>query len=164
MNPKKKAPAKKRKTVAKVKSKTVEQWLETLPEPYRTQALSQIDPRFTGEEDVSLSEAIRLMVDWDDTAEGFTYWNAVDDWACGDGELPEQSLRKPLEVGGIFIIPPPPISTTLRRVCGYLLATAPVTSMLIAAMVLGNYWIAGAIVVACLMIACIVTGIEMIFD
>ena len=164
MNPKKKAPAKKRKTVAKVKSKTVEQWLGTLPEPYRTQALSQIDPRFTGEEEVSLSEAIMLMVDWEDTAEGFTYWNAVDDWACGDGELPEQSLRKPLEVGGIFIIPPPPISTTLRRVCGYLLATAPVTSMLIAAMVLGNYWIAGAIVVACLMIACIVTGIEMIFD
>lgn len=164
MNPKKKAPAKKRKTVAKVKSKTVEQWLGTLPEPYRTQALSQIDPRFTGEEEVSLSEAIMLMVDWEDTAEGFTYWNAVDDWACGDGELPEQSLRKPLEVGGIFIIPPPPISTTLRRVCGYLLATAPITSLLIVSYLTNNPWIGWATVVAVLMVACVAVGVRMIFD
>ena len=160
MNPKKKAPAKKK--IAN--PTTIKGWLETLPEPYQTQAISQAFPERLSFESKRLACSILCFSAWGRTNEGFEYWSAVEKWAAGFGELPEQSSRKPLEVGGIFIIPPPPISTTLRRVCGYLLATAPVTSMLIAAMVLGNYWIAGAIVVACLMIACIVTGIEMIFD
>ena len=165
MNPKKKAPAKKRKTVTKVKTKTVEQWLETLPEPYRTQAISQIDTGINKSRPIeSLNETLRQFAVWGSTKEGYFYWQAVYSWTRGEGKLPEQSSWKPLEVEGIFVIPPPPFSTTLRRICGYLLATAPITSLLIVSYVTNNPWIGWATVVAVLMVACVAAGIRMIFE
>ncbi len=56
---------------------TIEQYLETLPEPYRTQALNNTKKyRFPIISDYSsdVREAVDLGIRWDQTPEGDEYW------------------------------------------------------------------------------------------
>lgn len=55
--------------------KTVEQWLNTLPEPYRTQALNNADTKCLFAEECNPQDAILKAFTWDYSTEGFHYWN-----------------------------------------------------------------------------------------
>lgn len=79
---------------------TVIKWLETLPEPYRTEALANIkssksssDAAFYAWEPSNLSSAISGSLIWSYTPQGFSYWLAVSVWGEGGGELPPPSSR-----------------------------------------------------------------------
>jgi hypothetical protein len=80
---------------------TVRGWLETLPSGYRERALGQIDYEINVN---SLSDALVQFAGWRDTKEGYSFWNRVDEWACGRGDLPplpsdppESAVNTPLE-------------------------------------------------------------------
>ena len=68
--------------------KTIREWLETLPDGYRERALKNYDPKFSDDE--GLAGAIAIAFIWDETpdCEGYEFWNAVYEWALGEGELP----------------------------------------------------------------------------
>lgn len=55
--------------------KTIREWLEELPEPYRSEALKNADKdKLDAMEDL-LSHAIAEAFDWEDSPQGFDYWN-----------------------------------------------------------------------------------------
>lgn len=60
--------------------KTIKEWLEELPEPYRTQALELYDT-YWGDKDVpktvSLPEALRGAFVWGNTTQGYEYWSSL---------------------------------------------------------------------------------------
>jgi len=77
--------------------------LKQLPEPFRTQALSQLgvpETMYCAVE--TLSEAVREFRSWADTKEGQSYWNAVftaiQNWEHGGSESLEAVLTA-LELG-----------------------------------------------------------------
>lgn len=59
--------------------KTIKQWLEELPEPYRTQALNNYDEGFaiilSPIEDVV--DALLASFSWNHSKEGWDYWENV---------------------------------------------------------------------------------------
>lgn len=57
--------------------KTVAAWLETLPEPYRTQAIDNMLERRKTELETSLRLAIANAFVWDETPQGYDYWASV---------------------------------------------------------------------------------------
>ena len=62
--------------------KTVEEWLATLPEPYRARALANLrtSPRSSGVASATtpaLHWAVNDAFTWDGTQEGGDYWNDV---------------------------------------------------------------------------------------
>lgn len=60
--------------------KTVEQRLQELPEPHRAQALTntpQINKVAIPDEDEELSDVLQGAFNWDQTPEGFEYWENV---------------------------------------------------------------------------------------
>lgn len=60
--------------------KTIRQWLEELPEPYRTQALENIRVKeVLGLPELSFEVALRSAFTWDATPQGYDYWLAVFD-------------------------------------------------------------------------------------
>lgn len=59
--------------------KTVEHWLNTLPEPYRTQALNNVDTIWLYSNAYDVSDALMKAFVWSDSTEGFHYWNDLDD-------------------------------------------------------------------------------------
>ena len=59
--------------------KTIKEWLETLPEPYRSEALSNSDSEQLIKEIESVSLAIRGAFIWKDSKEGQGYWEQVYD-------------------------------------------------------------------------------------
>jgi hypothetical protein len=65
---------------------TVRGWLETLPSGYRERALGQSKSRNI--ECENLFTALREFCDWGKTKEGRLFWNELDEWACGRGDLP----------------------------------------------------------------------------
>lgn len=73
------------------KPTTVKGWLETLPEPYRTQALEAMEQRKAGLECGALSAAITKMCFWARSSQGTDYWLSVREWAeCpSKNHLPE---------------------------------------------------------------------------
>lgn len=56
-------------------AKTIKEWLEELPEPYRTQALKNTKKLdyVTG----SLERALNCAFDWDSSKEGYNYWGRI---------------------------------------------------------------------------------------
>jgi hypothetical protein len=54
--------------------KTIKEWLETLPEPYRSKALSQANDRALKGECGTLAEAISGSISWRGSFEGVEYW------------------------------------------------------------------------------------------
>jgi hypothetical protein len=56
-------------------TKTIKQWLETLPEPYRGQALANL--KNPEQIDNSLNGALKGAFVWETSAEGHAYWEEV---------------------------------------------------------------------------------------
>lgn len=54
--------------------KTVKQWLEELDEPYRTQALENLNERTGNGKAESQAEALLGAFNWGDTLQGHKYW------------------------------------------------------------------------------------------
>lgn len=58
---------------------TLRHWLDQLEEPYRSQALKNVEARggyWNNRIFVSSSEAIKGLFIWRDSPEGFDYWNS----------------------------------------------------------------------------------------
>lgn len=76
--------------------KTIKEWLETLPEPYRTEALENADKRDLKYPQPSLAEAISASSVWVDTTQGHDYWEDICIRAEA-GEFNKNSLDKDSE-------------------------------------------------------------------
>ena len=59
--------------------KTIREWLEELPEPYRTQAIDNTSESVLMIEKESLSEAVLVAFSWWDSPEGLEYWSDFHD-------------------------------------------------------------------------------------
>lgn len=57
--------------------KTIREWLETLPEPYRTKALGQMDHYAVNNMHSSISDALWDTFNWVTTPEVGDYWFAL---------------------------------------------------------------------------------------
>lgn len=62
--------------------KTIRNWLKTLPEPYRTEAIAEMDKQFGKDRDsrggvYSLQLAIILAFSWVQSIQGEPYWDSV---------------------------------------------------------------------------------------
>ena len=57
-------------------TKTVEQWLQELPEPYRSQALDNMDADGDGEE-LTITSALSAAFVWQGTPQGHKYWEGL---------------------------------------------------------------------------------------
>jgi hypothetical protein len=64
--------------------KTTREWLEELPEPYRTQALENC--KWLNENCNSLDSAICGAFPWDETSQSDIYWAEVADWCANPQE------------------------------------------------------------------------------
>jgi hypothetical protein len=67
----------------------IREYLQELPSPYNTLALSVVDEKYKlykAKVD-SLSDAIRCMCDWDNTPQGFHFWNDVHRWRIYPNEF-----------------------------------------------------------------------------
>ena len=58
-------------------NKTIEQWLQELPEPFREQAMSNMGPNEAEKEVEYISVALGRGFYWHDTDEGWDYWNSL---------------------------------------------------------------------------------------
>lgn len=57
--------------------KTIKEWLEDLPEPYRTQALNNTDEDLLEITEETQSEALNTAFWWSETKEGHDYWSQL---------------------------------------------------------------------------------------
>jgi len=57
--------------------KTIREWFEMLPEPYRTKALANTAPDNRTEDYPSLISALDNAFVWDETQEGGDYWHEL---------------------------------------------------------------------------------------
>ena len=64
--------------------KTIEQWFQELPEPYRTKALENCKSPNDNEVVETLSTAIAVGFLWQDTPEGEDYWSEVNETLVAD--------------------------------------------------------------------------------
>lgn len=67
--------------------KTIREWLEELPEPYREQALGYCDAELLSRTVEDFLMAINSFT-WEDTKEGTQYWQGVEDFVLNGGPLP----------------------------------------------------------------------------
>lgn len=72
--------------------KTIEQHLQTLPEPYRTLALKNADKEDLDKEYETLPEALKDAFHWNKAPEGGDFWSQVDNWAEWQEEMKEYQL------------------------------------------------------------------------
>jgi hypothetical protein len=59
---------------AKTETKTITEWFALLSEPYRTQALKNMNPRVADVPKPDQVAAVRDGFDWSATPEGHVYW------------------------------------------------------------------------------------------
>lgn len=64
-------------TLDKTPGRTVRAWLETLPEPYRTQSLMNVPYSRWYKEVRSLAGAVNFFFTWSESPEGYAYWHDV---------------------------------------------------------------------------------------
>lgn len=57
--------------------KTIKEWLETLDEPERTQALANVDPRMENAMAIEPCVALFHAFSWGRTPEGVDYWKGI---------------------------------------------------------------------------------------
>ena len=76
--------------------KTIKEWLETLPEPYRAEALENAGESTLFETQPSLTAALYASSYWSDTPQGHDYWFDVAERAEA-GEFNKNSLDKDSE-------------------------------------------------------------------
>lgn len=73
--------------------KTIKEWLETLPEPYRGQALANCLPAMGHDVTESLEESLFAGFAWSESPEGYSYWEKVYDLAgIGTSLAPTNAL------------------------------------------------------------------------
>lgn len=80
------------------KKKTTKDWLNELPSGYRERALKNYDPNFRSAHPENLDTAIRFAFRWDESTEGFRFWEDVWNWAL-DPENPLPPI--PLSIGDL---------------------------------------------------------------
>jgi hypothetical protein len=63
--------------------KPIREYLQELPAPYNTLALSVVDENYMGykAEVQTLYDAVSLMCEWRITPQGYGFWNKVSNWA-----------------------------------------------------------------------------------
>lgn len=66
--------------------KTIKEWLEELPEPYRSQALKNVHKHLLTAKDESLSEALNGAFTWKNTPQGHDYWMDLRDKLKHEGK------------------------------------------------------------------------------
>jgi len=66
--------------------KTAQEWFATLEEGYRERALANSDER--GTLHPSFEEALLSNFVWDDTPEGFCFWDKMHEFYCGNPDFP----------------------------------------------------------------------------
>lgn len=54
--------------------KTIKQWLNELPEPYRSQALENADTNVLNSKGISLIGCLMEAFNWHKSTQGFEYW------------------------------------------------------------------------------------------
>lgn len=59
--------------------KTTKEWLELLNEPYRSQALKNMNPDVKNAKVINMSAALLTAFPWNHTEEGFKYWKDLFD-------------------------------------------------------------------------------------
>ena len=59
--------------------KTIREWLEELPEPYRTQAIDNTSESDLMIEEESLADAVIGAFSWNESPEGEIYWGDFHD-------------------------------------------------------------------------------------
>jgi hypothetical protein len=59
--------------------KTVKEWLETLDEPYRSQALENLLPEYASILEYSVNEALLGAFTWVNSPQGYEYWADYED-------------------------------------------------------------------------------------
>lgn len=57
--------------------KTIQQWLNTLKEPYKTKALNNIADKNKETKTINLSNALLIAFKWSKTTEGYKYWDEL---------------------------------------------------------------------------------------
>lgn len=58
--------------------KTIKEWFELLPDPYRSQALENTIQQWRlDEEEVSINESLKGAFIWEDSSEGDYYWRNI---------------------------------------------------------------------------------------
>lgn len=70
-----------------METKTLKEWIDTLPEPQRSRALANTEERLTTLKSSSLKDTVTIAFVWIDTPEGWDYWYAV-----SEGEEPPPPL------------------------------------------------------------------------
>lgn len=78
-------------------NKTIEEWLNTLKEPYRSEALGVCIKSRLDKQVNSLYNAIDAMVTWSNTKGGDDYWSPIHDTLMRNGNDPTY-VRKSDEV------------------------------------------------------------------
>lgn len=73
--------------------KTIKEWLETLPEPYRTEALENADKEDLDSLEFDLAQAIKAAFLWEYSTQGQAYWYLVA-YRAEAGEFNNSSLDK----------------------------------------------------------------------
>jgi len=59
--------------------KTVKEWLETLDEPYRSQALENGNIQYASITEDNVYEALWGAFNWGESPQGYEYWNRFHD-------------------------------------------------------------------------------------
>jgi len=73
--------------------KTIKEWLETLPEPIRTEALANMGPLCHKVTVDSLHQSVNEAFVWEFTPQGYNYWD-VASYRAEAGEFNNSSLDK----------------------------------------------------------------------
>ena len=65
--------------------KTIKQWLQTLPLPYREQSLKNLNKKEGSKKVKSLGSALLWAFDWEMSEQGLSYWIEAEHKAnCGE--------------------------------------------------------------------------------
>lgn len=81
--------------------KTIKEWLEELPEPYRSKALGYCDNPTLYSLSHSLEGTLLRAFTWDDTAEGPKYWERVSREDYPEEPVKIEKGEFTLEIGGL---------------------------------------------------------------
>lgn len=62
--------------------KTIIEYLETLDEPYKTQAINNTDKDYLQDNKNSITEALKVAFLWSESPEGHHYWDDLHSLLC----------------------------------------------------------------------------------
>jgi hypothetical protein len=84
-------------------SKTIKEWLNLLPEPYKTQSLNNLNPEKGDIIKYHLEDAVVGAFKWDDSVEGTQYWIKITDQIIsGEIEAAKEKEKVYEQIGWLF--------------------------------------------------------------